>query len=135
VALHFRGLEVPPLNSPRDVIFRKYLLREAKIEAKKQLLPLLTVIATPAIQDPGSKSQWDRQAKKIFDEYVSLLCGEEISESDREEKELLEFYENHIKKSKPVLSGNSKFKGPLVLSNIPAVYRNEFNADGSERKA
>lgn len=133
MGLHFRGIEVPPLGSSRDIVFRKYLMREAKVEAKKQLLPLLTAIGSPSITDPAMRSQWDRQAKKIFDDYVALLCGEEISESDREEKELIEFYETHIKKSKPVLSGNSKSKGPLVLSNIPDVYLNEFNPDGSSK--
>jgi len=116
--LHFRGIQVPALGSPRDIVYRNYLLHETRVEAKKHQMLLLTTIGAPFITTDSARSSWDRQAKQAFEEYVSLMFGEEVTPNMREENEMMEFYMNKVKNSSPVLSGSSS-KGNLVVSNLP----------------
>jgi hypothetical protein len=118
--LHFRGLKVPALGSPRDIVYRNYLLHEAKVEAKKHQLILLITMASASMVDDSSKRAWDKQAKTIFDEYVMLMLGQEELPEDKEEAKLQKFYAEVIKDSKPVLSKDKD--GKLVVKDLPNLF-------------
>lgn len=115
--LHFRGIQVPALGSPRDIVYRNYLIHETKLEAKKHQLSLMTALGSANINSE-SRSEWNRQATQVFDEYVSLMFGEEITPARKEETEMLRYYEEKIKKSKPIMMGDSS-KGNLTVTNLP----------------
>ena len=115
--LHFRGIQVPALGSPRDKVYRDFLINESKIEAKKHQMLLLMTMGSAAIMD-SHRSDWDRQAKQVFDEYISLMFGQEVTPRMREEAEMLKFYQEKIAKSSPVITGSSS-KGNLSVTNLP----------------
>lgn len=117
MGIHFRGLEVPPLGSTRDKIYRQYLMHEIRVEAKKRELELLITMATPSFSDANAKRAWDVQAKKAFNQYVLLMTGSEYNEKDNDEKAMLDYYENVIKTSKPVLKQIGK--GQLGVIGLP----------------
>ena len=118
--LHFRGIQVPALGSPRDVVYRDFLLYEAKLEAKKHQMLLLLTIGAPSIEGESSRSQWNSQAKNVFDEYISLMFGEETTSKRKEEAEMLKYYMEKIKNSAPVIAGSSTNQGNgLSVSNLP----------------
>jgi hypothetical protein len=75
-------------------------------------------IGAPFITNDSARSSWDRQAKQAFDEYVSLMFGEEVTPQMKEENEMLEFYMKKVKNSSPVITGNSS-KGNLAVTNLP----------------
>lgn len=116
--LHFRGIQVPALGSPRDIAYRNYLIHETKVEAKKHQMLLLITLGSAAMSDNSARSEWDRQAKQAFDEYVMMMFGEEVTPRMREEENLLKFYNEKIAKSKPLMTGSSS-KGNLRVTNLP----------------
>lgn len=118
--LHFRGIEVPALGSPRDIVYRNYLIHENRLEAKKHQMLLLITMGSALISESGARSEWDRQAKAAFEDYVLLMFGEEVSPRAKEEADLLKFYEEKIKESKPVIRGSSS-KGDLRVENLPEL--------------
>jgi hypothetical protein len=116
--IHFRGLEVPALGSPRDVMYRKYLIHETKVEAKKHQMMLLMTLGSAEITEKANRSSWDRQAKQVFDEYVMLMFGEEVTPKMKEEAGLLKFYQDKIAKSKPRIKKDSK-NGKITVEGLP----------------
>jgi hypothetical protein len=118
--LHFRGIKVPALGSPRDIVYRNYLSHEAKVEAKKHQLFLLITMASADFVDDSSKRTWDKQAKTVFEEYVMFLYGQQEIPEDKEETKLQQFYAEVIKDSKPVLSKDKD--GKLVVTNLPNLF-------------
>lgn len=123
--MHFQGLEVPALGSPRDIIFRKYLTHKARTEAAKHKLMLLQTIGTPMFSSEEASRKWSKKAGRIFDEYLSGLFGVPdigLKEEEREEAEqeqLLEFYNKVVKPSKVKLSRNGE--GKLTATGLPKV--------------
>lgn len=81
---------------------------------------LLITMGSPIFTEGSQRSEWDRQAKTIFDDYVALSFGEEVSPQAREEADMLKFYEQRIKSSKPILRGDST-KDNLSVSNLPEL--------------
>lgn len=95
--LHMRGLKVPPLGSPRDRIYRAYLVHEQRLEAKHHEMSLFMAVGlAPSI---GDRREWVAAAKRSFDSYAALLWGQEPQEHTEEEKKLLDYYTNFVKKS------------------------------------
>lgn len=122
--LFFRGIEVPSLGSTRDRIFRDYLLHEAKVEAKKHQLLLLTTMGSTFISDASNRRAWDEQASQVFDEYVMLNLGLSTLPQDRETTLMQKFYSEVVKDSRPTLKRGKD--GKLSVTDLP------FNADGSK---
>lgn len=95
------------------------MMHEARVEAKKHQMLLLLVMGAPSISDPSTRRSWNEQSKKVFTQYVDLIMGIEISEEDKQEQEMMEFYENVVKKVKPTIhkndSGNVSVKGVLDI--------------------
>ena len=116
--LHFRGIQVPALGSPRDIAYRNYLIHETKVEAKKHQMLLLITMGSAAMQGNSARSGWDRQAKQAFDEYVMMMFGEEVTPRMKEEAELLKYYTEKVAPSRPVITGSSS-KGNLRVTNLP----------------
>lgn len=119
MTLHFRGLEVPALGSPRDKIYRQFLLHEAKVEAKKHELALMIAMGTPVISDSAQRRTWDQTAKDTFDTYVMMLLGYEGKPENLQEQRMLQFYERVIKKSSPILRRDKS--GKLSVKNLPKL--------------
>lgn len=117
--LHFRGLQVPALGSPRDLIFRAYLDHESKLEAKKHQLDLMIAIGTPTIVDAAQRRAWDQQAKEVFEDYVMLSFGHETKPKDNREEVLQEYYQKVIKPSAPRLYKDKS--GKLMATNLPKL--------------
>lgn len=121
--LHFRGIEVPALGSPRDLVYREYLLYEAKLEAKRHQLLLLTTMGAPFITDANDRREWDGQAKDVFDQFVSLLFGYEnvsIRSSKKMQEDMMrEFYEVRVKPSRPKLHKNQD--GSVSVTDLPKL--------------
>lgn len=90
------------------------MLHEAKIEAKKQQLMLMLVMGTPTFQNPADRRTWDERAKKIYTQYINFLMGIEVSEADSQEADMLTFYEEVVKKSKPVIRKDENGKLSVV---------------------
>lgn len=110
--LYFRGIEVPALGSPRDLIFRAYLSHENRIQAKQQELLLLIALATPTLADSNSKRTWNTETTKIFNAYTSLLWGMEPKEVNEEDKKWAEYYAETIQQTKIVAKKGEK--GQLI---------------------
>lgn len=117
--LHFRGIQVPALGSPRDIAYRQYLGYEARLEAKKHKLFLLTTIATPSFSEDSGRRAWHKQAKDTFDEYVMLMIGKEEVPVDTEEAKMQQFYNDVLKNSAPKLSKDQD--GKLVVTDLPRL--------------
>lgn len=117
--LHFRGIQVPALGSPRDIVYRDYLIHEAKLEAKKHELLLLTTIASPFITEDNQRRAWDKESKRVFDEYVALLLGQETIPVNKEEQILQDFYAKVVKKTAPKLSRGKD--GKLTVTGLPKL--------------
>ena len=95
-----RGIEVPALGSPRDIVFRAYLDHETRLEAMKQKLVLLQTVGISAgFENPNRKREWITAATKHFNDYVSLKFGVEPKDIDETEKQMQEFYEKVVKPS------------------------------------
>lgn len=119
MTLHFRGLEVPALGSPRDKIYRQFLLHEAKVEAKKHELALMIAMGTPVISDASQRRTWDQTAKDTFDTYVLMLLGFEGKPENLQEQRMMDFYQKVIKPSAPVLKKDKT--GKLWVENLPKL--------------
>ena len=116
--LHFRGIEVPALGSSRDIVYRDYLIHEAKVEAKKHQLLFLNTLGSPFITDDSARRAWDKQAKETFDQYVMLLLGQDSIPENREEALMKEYYSKVVQKSKPKMHRDKD--GKLFVTDLPA---------------
>lgn len=117
--LHFRGIQVPALGSPRDIVYRNFLLYEAKLEAKKHKLSLLIALGSPMFSDDSQRRIWDKEAKNTFDEYLMLMLGKEGLPEDSEEARMQEYYDKVLKNSAPKLRKDSE--GKLVVTDLPKL--------------
>lgn len=117
--LHFRGIQVPALGSPRDVVYRDYLLHETRIEAKKHELLLLTTLASPFLTEDSQRREWDKESKRVFNEYIALMLGQEVVPVNREEAILQEYYAKVVKPTKPILTKGKD--GKLNVTGIPKL--------------
>lgn len=117
--LHFRGIQVPSLGSTRDIVYRGYLLHEAKTEAKRHELDLLIALSNPAITESQRQREWGKQVKNTFDEYVLLLLGQSSLPVNQEEQQLQKFYSEVVKNSSPKLIRGKD--GKLKVEDIPKI--------------
>lgn len=111
-----RGIQVPALGSPRDRVYRDYLVHEQRLEAKKQELALYIAIGSaPAGVD---RREWISRTKKSFDAYVSLMWGMEPEEYSDDEKKLLNYYTKVVKKSQLLIrlkpNGQAEAAGDII---------------------
>jgi hypothetical protein len=67
------------------------------LEAKRQELDLFIAIGVKP--EGADRRDWLASTKRSFDSYVSLLWGVEPEEHSKEEKKLLDYYTNVVKKS------------------------------------
>jgi hypothetical protein len=118
--LHFRGIQVPALGSLRDIAYRQYLIHEAKLEAKKHQMMLMLTIGAPMITEDSQRSSWEKQAKTVFEEYVCMMFGEEMVSGNKIETDMLAFYEERIRTSRPIMYGNSA-KNNLSVTGLPSL--------------
>jgi hypothetical protein len=97
------GVKVPKLGSLEDRILRQFLIKESEKEAKKTYM--LAMIAANSIQftDQQAATEWEQKVKKIYNQYLGLEYGIEIPEHDERELQLLEYYQNTVKKLRPKL--------------------------------
>ncbi len=114
--LLFRGVEVPKLGSLRDVTFRKYLIREVRVEAKKHEMALLTAMTNPNFPPAANKAPWEREVNKSFNEYVALAMGYQTVAEDPEEKKMQDFYQEHVRNTKVLVKkvGRDKLEAVTV---------------------
>ncbi len=103
------------------MVYRDYLIHEAKVEAKRHQLLLLTTLGSPFITDDSARRTWDKQAKEVFDEYVMLLMGQEALPVNKEEARMQKFYAESIQHSKPKLVRNKD--GKLAVTDLPKVLK------------
>ena len=125
LSLHFRGIQVPALGSPRDVIFRDYLIFEAKKEAKKHEMMMMIAMASANIPQQA-KAEWFTTVKKTYEAYVSYSWGIEPKAIKDEDQNLLDYYEKVIKKSKVKLVNTEE---GLVATGVPG-----FKSDPKAKK-
>lgn len=111
-----RGIQVPALGSPRDRVYRDYLVHEQRLEAKKQELALY--IAIGSAPEGSDRREWVGRTKKSFDSYVSLMWGIEPQDHSEEEKKLIEYYTKVVKKSKLLIrlkeNGQAEAAGDII---------------------
>jgi len=81
---------------------------------------LLLVMGAPTISDQATRRSWNEQSKKVFTQYVDLLMGIEVSEEDLQEKEMIEFYENVVKKVKPTIHKDKD--GKLSVKGVVGIF-------------
>lgn len=112
-----RGIEVPPLGSPRDRVFRDYLDYEARLEAKKHEMFAMATTSSRSHDNANDARKWSTAVKSVFNSFVSLLFGMEPDEKSQEEQELIEFYERVVKPSKVIITKDRK--GKLTATGIP----------------
>lgn len=117
--MHFRGLQVPALGSPRDIVYRNYLVHEAKLEAKKNELLLLIALGTPTMLDDAGRRSWDTQVKEVFSGLVALLLGHETAPKNNDVEIIKNFYDKVVKHTSPVLSKSAD--GKLTVKGIPKL--------------
>ena len=114
--LHMRGIQVPALGSPRDRVYRDYLVHEQRLDAKKQELALY--IAIGSMPEGSDRREWISRTKKSFDSYVSLMWGMEPQEHSDEEKKLMNYYTKIVKKSKLLIrlkeNGQAEAAGDII---------------------
>lgn len=113
-------MEVPALGSPRDKIFRQYMLHEAGVEAKKHQMLLMLTIGSRSFSDPSSARSWQENCRRLFSQYANMLIGIEVSEEDLQEEQMLEFYEQMVKQSKPVIHRSKD--GKLSVTGVDNVF-------------
>lgn len=101
--LKFKGLEVPALGSLRDITFRKFLNKQALLEAKRAEFDYLIAIATPNFSDNNDRRSWNSSVHKVFTEYVYMLHGAKPKLRSDAEEEMIKYYENVIRTSKMLL--------------------------------
>lgn len=71
------------------------------MEAKKHELGLFMAIGLAPMH--GDKREWVAAAKRSFDAYAALLWGQEPQEYSDDEKKMLDYYSNFVKKSTVVI--------------------------------
>lgn len=103
MTLFFRGIEVPPLGSSRDIVFRQYLVREARVEAKRAELMAAIAVHTPTYSEQNKADDWTKVIRRMHSDFVVLSMGSEPVEQDDEEAKLLEFYEKRVKTTRPTV--------------------------------
>lgn len=118
--LHMRGIKVPPLGSPRDRMYRAYLIHEQRTEAKKHELGLFMAIGLAPAH--GDRREWVGAAKRSFDAYAALLWGQEPQEHSVEEQKLIDYYTNVVKKS-TLLARVNKDGGIEAAGDIIEILR------------
>jgi hypothetical protein len=96
--LHMRGIQVPALGSPRDRVYRDYLIHEQRLEAKKQ--ELASYIALGSIPEGANKREWATNIKRSFTSYVSLIWGVEPEDYSEDDRKMMDYYSKIVKKSK-----------------------------------
>lgn len=121
----FRGLQVPALGSPRDIIYRKYLTHETQVEIRKSELQVLIALSNPSFSEDSSRIAWGARVSEIFDKYIHSALGVPYVEKeqkpshtwDSKKDELINFYTTVVKPSKPIIT---KERGQLTVKNLPA---------------
>lgn len=81
---------------------------------------LLLIMGAPFITDPSHRRSWNEQSKKIYTQFVNLLTGVEVSQEDLQEEEMVQFYEEIVKKTKPVMSKDKK--GKLSVTGVGNIF-------------
>lgn len=81
---------------------------------------LLLIMGSPVFHNASDRRNWNEQSKKIYSQYVNMLMGNEISEEDLQEEEMLSFYENVVKATKPIMSKNSE--GKLSVTGVDGIF-------------
>lgn len=111
-----KGMQVPALGSPRDRVYRDYLVHEQRLEAKRQELSLY--IAIGSMPEGADRREWIGKTKKSFDSYISLMWGVEPQEHSEEEKKLMEYYTKIVKKSTLLIrlkeNGQAEAAGDII---------------------
>jgi hypothetical protein len=110
-------MEVPALGSPRDLIYRDFMMYESKLDAKKHELNLLIALASPFITETTQRRAWDTETKRVFNEYVSLMLGQEVVPVADEVKFMQEYYAKVVKPSAPTLTRGKD--GKLAVTGLP----------------
>jgi len=103
-------------------VFRDYLIWEARVEAKKHELMMLIALGSANIDNNGQRREWNSSVKKSFTSYVSLLWGSEPKDISQEDEQLMEFYEDVIKKSKVTVR---KTDQGLVATGVPILPKSQ----------
>lgn len=118
--LHLSGVKLPKLGSLKDRVYREYLVKETQLEAKKGEVLMLMALTNPSIDDPKRRREWGSTIRKIWTQYVSLLLNIEIPEKTDKEIEMMEFYQNVVKPSKPKLFRDKT--GSLRVSGLDQLF-------------
>lgn len=124
--LFLKGMTVPALGSIRDVMMRKYLIKQAGIEAKRAEFEYLIAIATPTFSDPNDRRNWNSAVKKTYLEYVHMIHGMKPRLIDEDDIRKIEFYEQRIKSSKMLLYKNDK--GELIAEGFLKTGKSQMGA-------
>lgn len=98
--LHLSGVKLPRLGSLQDRVYREYMFREAKLEAKKAEMFMLMTLTNPDLDNPNQRREWGSTVKDLWSEYLAMLMNVEMPEKTEKEVEMLEYYQSVVKKAK-----------------------------------
>lgn len=98
--LHTSGVKVTKLGSLHDRVIRKYLTKEAELEAKALEFSMLVALTNPNAPDDAKRRSWVQTIQNSWNSYLGKLFTVDIPESTPEEDALLEYYKTRVSKMK-----------------------------------
>ncbi len=129
--MYTMGVKVPKLGSIQDRILKQYLSKEAQKEAKKtQLIAMFTANAVD-FNSPGAENEWGSKIKKIWNQYLALEYGVEMTAETEKEAMLTEFYVNTVKNLSVKLS---LVNGKHVVSGLDEILPPEQRVELQESR-
>jgi len=118
------GVDVPRLGTIHDKIYRKFLTKEAELEAKRSEFMMLTALANPVI-DPSKRGDWAKEINRSWTNYLGKLFTVDIPEQTPEEEALLEYYQRVVSKVKIGIRKDRK-TGGLHLEGLTTANLNDI---------
>lgn len=112
------GVDVPRLGTIHDKIYRKYLTKDAELEAKRSEFTMLTALGNPSI-DPSKRNDWIKSVSKSWTHYLGKLFTVDIPEQTPEEEQLLEYYQRVVSKVKMGIRQDPRTKGLHLVGFNP----------------
>lgn len=116
--LHLSGVKLPRLGSLKDRIMRAHLTRESEKETKKTQLLALLVTNSVDFDNQQSASVWEGKIKSLWNRYLALEYGIELSVEKEKELEMLEYYQEFVKNLRPKLHIEG---GKAVVSGLDSL--------------
>jgi len=115
--MYVMGVKVPRLGSIQDRILKQHFSKEAQKEAKKtQLVAMYT--ANSVSVDASAADEWNSRIKKIWNQYLALEYGVEVTAETEKELQMTEYYMKNIKTLKAKLIVKNK---QLLVTGLESI--------------